>query len=114
MKNRFNEYRVMWLIVFFDLPVMTKKERREATDFRKQLMSDGFLMYQYSVYVRPCGSSENADAHTRRIHSFMPSKGKVSIMRVTDKQFGAIGVFYGGKAERYENSEDANDNLLMF
>ncbi len=54
--ERLNAYQVMWLFVFFDLPVGTKKEIKEATRFRKNLEKDGFNMMQYSVYTRHCTS----------------------------------------------------------
>ena len=60
MKNRISEYRVMWVLVFFDLPTDTKKERKVAADFRKALLQDGFVMFQFSIYIRHCPSVENA------------------------------------------------------
>lgn len=51
--ERISQYRVMWVMVFFDLPTDTKKEVKAATEFRKQLMSDGFVMFQYSIYRKP-------------------------------------------------------------
>ena len=50
--ERFSEYRIMWILVFFDLPTETKKERKIYTDFRKKIISDGFTMFQFSIYVR--------------------------------------------------------------
>lgn len=47
-----NGYRIMWLFVFFDLPTETKKDRKNASGFRNQLLKDGFSMMQYSVYIR--------------------------------------------------------------
>ena len=58
--ERFSEYRVMWILVLFDLPTETKKDKKAYTDFRKNLQKDGFTMFQFSIYVRPCASSENA------------------------------------------------------
>lgn len=55
-------------------------------------------MMQYSVYVRHCASSESADVHEKRIHRLLPPLGKVSVLRITDKQFGNILNFWG-KAE---------------
>ena len=49
MQDRFSEYRIMWVLVFFDLPTDTKKERKEAADFRKRLIVDGFIMFQFSI-----------------------------------------------------------------
>ncbi len=90
-----NGYRIMWLFVFFDLPTETKKDRRNAAGFRKNLLKDGFDMMQYSVYTRHCASSESADAHERRILLLLPPFGKVSVLRITDKQFGNILNFWG-------------------
>lgn len=85
----------MWLFVFFDLPVKTKKEQKDATQFRKSLEKDGFSMMQFSVYVRHCPSKENMGVHIKRVQLAIPSAGSVSILSVTDKQFSEIKNFYG-------------------
>ncbi|MEI6866656.1 CRISPR-associated endonuclease Cas2 [Flavicella sp.] len=97
-----NGYRIMWLFVFFDLPTDTKKDRRNAALFRKNLLKDGFTMMQYSVYMRHCASSESADVHEKRIKSLLPPFGKVSILRITDKQYGNIMNFWGKVEEPKE------------
>jgi len=88
----------MWVFVFFDLPVVTKIQRRKATQFRKGLGKDGFTMMQYSVYTRHCASRESADVHVRRIKSAVPEEGQVSILLITDKQYGDILNFWGKKS----------------
>jgi len=90
-----NGYRIMWLFVFFDLPTDTAKDRKNASGFRKDLLKDGFTMMQYSVYMRHCASSESADVHEKRVHGLLPPLGKVSILRITDKQFGNTLNFWG-------------------
>ena len=97
--ERFSEYRVMWLLVLFDLPTETKKDIREYTIFRKNLLRDGFTMFQFSIYVRHCASLENAEVHKKRVKSFLPRYGKVGIICITDKQFGNIELFYGNKPQ---------------
>ncbi|MDE5784034.1 MAG: CRISPR-associated endonuclease Cas2 [Prevotella sp.] len=97
LSERFSEYRIMWVMVLFDLPTETKKDRKASANFRKQLISDGFTMFQFSIYVRHCASMENAQVHVRRIKAFLPEYGKVGIMCITDKQFGDIQLFYGKK-----------------
>lgn len=96
--SRFSEYRVMWILVFFDLPTETKKERKDAALFRKNLMRDGFTMFQFSIYVRHCASKENMDVHLKRVRAMIPEYGKVGVLNVTDRQFGDIEIFYGKKA----------------
>lgn len=99
VEDRFSEYRIMWVLVFFDLPTETKKDRKNAADFRKKLVKDGFTMFQFSIYVRNCPSAENADVHIKRIKNSLPEYGNVAIFRITDKQFGSIELFTGKKAE---------------
>lgn len=89
----------MWLFVFFDLPVTLKKDRKAASRFRKDLLKDGFGMMQFSVYNRHCASKESATVHVKRIKSFIPEKGQVSILQVTDKQYGDIMNFWGKKSD---------------
>ena len=96
--SRFSEYRVMWILVFFDLPTETKKDKKAYTDFRKNLQRDGFTMFQFSIYVRHCASKENMEVHMKRVRSFLPEFGKVGMLSITDRQFGEIEIFYGKKA----------------
>lgn len=97
-QTRLSAYRVMWLFVFFDLPTNTKKERKAYSRFHKNLLCDGFTMMQYSVYTRHCASKESAEVHIKRVKSFIPDKGQISILQITDKQFGNIINFWGDKA----------------
>ncbi len=99
MNDRFSEYRIMWVLVFFDLPTDTKKERKAATEFRKQLLLDGFIMFQFSIYMRHCPSVENANVHIKRVKANLPPLGQVGILSVTDKQFGAMELFSAKKMQ---------------
>jgi len=93
--ERFSEYRIMWIFVFFDLPTETKHERKIYADFRKKLLRDGFTMFQFSIYLRHCPSRENADVHIKRVKQWLPKDGYVGILTVTDKQFGQMELFRG-------------------
>lgn len=95
MFERLNAYRIMWVLVFFDLPTETKKDRKIYARFRKDIMADGFQMFQFSIYLRHCSSRENAAVHIERVKRILPSKGHIGIMCITDKQFGMIEIFRG-------------------
>lgn len=95
--DRFSEYRIMWILVFFDLPTDTKKDKKLHALFRKNLQKDGFTMFQFSMYIRHCASMENAAVHIKRVKSFLPEYGQVGIMCITDRQFGQIELFCGKK-----------------
>ena len=88
----------MWLFVFFDLPTNTKKERRLASGFRKDLIKDGFTMHQFSVYSRHCASWQSAQVHVKRIKNLLPPYGHISILQITDKQYGDIINCWGKNA----------------
>ena len=94
MIDRLSQYRVMWVFVLYDLPTDTKKQRKAAAQFRKDILGDGFTMFQFSAYVRHCASMENAQVHIRRVKGFLPEEGSVGIMCLTDKQFADIEIFY--------------------
>lgn len=102
-EERLNAYRIMWLFVFFDLPVTTKKTQKEAALFRKNLMKDGFTMLQYSVYIRHCASYESLQVHVKRVKSIIPDLGMVSILSVTDKQYGNIINFWGKEKKKIQS-----------
>lgn len=102
-------YRIMWLMVLFDLPVGTKKERKRATDFRLHLLDLGFEMSQFSVYLRFCAGKEQAETFIRQIEERMPPSGKVHIVQITDKQYENTRTFTGRKREPTKT----NPNQLM-
>lgn len=98
-QSALNGYSIMWLYVMFDLPTETKAQRRDAARFRKDLLKDGFSMHQFSVYVRHCASNEAATVHIRRIKNMVPDEGLISVLKVTDKQFGDTIRFIGRKRQ---------------
>lgn len=103
MIERFSEYRIMWIFVFFDLPTDTKRDRKIYATFRKNLIRDGFTMFQFSIYLRHCPSRENADVHIKRVKRMLPPDGYVGILTVTDKQFGQMELFRGCQLVDHDN-----------
>lgn len=85
----------MWVMVLFDLPTETKKDRKIYANFRKKMLKDGFVMFQFSIYIRHCPSCENAEVHIKRVKKHLPPRGNVAILRITDKQFGNMELYYG-------------------
>jgi CRISPR-associated protein Cas2 len=69
-------YRMGWSLVMFDLPVLTDKERKVASRFRKDLLDSGYLMIQWSIYARPCVTYEQMDTHIARVKAMTPEAGR--------------------------------------
>jgi CRISPR-associated protein Cas2 len=85
-----SKYRMAWVLVFFDLPVGTPEERKAATNFRKDLLKDGYIMVQFSVYARPCGSADRVETQVRRLKPKIPAKGEVRGLIISDAQWGRM------------------------
>lgn len=83
-------YRIMWMLVLFDLPVVESQERKAANRFRLYLKDLGFSMSQFSVYARFTSGKEAVAAYIRKIEAALPPSGKVSILQFTDKQYENI------------------------
>ncbi len=106
MNNRF-----MRIIVMFDLPVVTEKEKKVATKFRNFLLDDGFIMMQYSVYSRICKNNDDLNKHINRIKINAPKTGNIRLIQITENQYNNIIMFSGEKAVEEEISVE---NLLVF
>ena len=66
-------YRLMWMVVMFDLPVVLKAERKAATEFRNALLDMGFEMSQFSVYMRMCTSPAQMETYCKHVESALPA-----------------------------------------
>lgn len=99
--ERLNGFRLNWVFCSFDLPTFTKEDRKKASDFRKMLIKNGFSMFQYSVYARPCPTHEHADAILNSIYNTLPHKGNIILFKITDKQFARIQMIFANR----KNSE---------
>lgn len=93
----------------FDLPVVLKRERQEATRFRLTLLDLGFEMAQFSVYMRFCTSQAQVDALSRKVEAALPPGGKVNILTFTDKQYERILTFHGGQRQPAQKPPDQFD-----
>jgi CRISPR-associated protein Cas2 len=87
--------RFMWVLVLFDLPTKTKKDRHRATKFRNFLLKDGYMMLQWSNYARLCNGVERVDKHLQRLQLNLPPKGSVRALRITDQQFNRMEILVG-------------------
>ena len=95
-------YRLMWMIVMFDLPVTEKEESKTAAAFRKSLLDMGFEMSQFSVYMRFCTSPAQIETYAKRVETCLPQGGRVNILQFTDKQYERA-ITYHGKTKQPPN-----------
>ena len=99
-------YRFMRILVMFDLPTETSEERRDYRKFRKNLIKNGFIMMQESVYVKLVMNHGSADLVVKNIRRFCPGKGLVQILQVTEKQFSKMEFLVGEVQTDYVDSDE--------
>tara|TARA_B100001093_G_C26729575_1_gene971599 strand:+ start:906 stop:1238 length:333 start_codon:yes stop_codon:yes gene_type:complete len=109
--NPLNGYRLMWIMVMFDLPVITDNERKSASGFRNFLLDEGFEMSQYSVYLRFIGERDKLKPYVQRIKTHVPDSGDVTILFFTDRQF-AESVFICNR--KLQKTEKKPVQLMLF
>lgn len=101
----------MRLILLFDLPVNTKSERTIYARFRKHLISKGYLMLQYSVYVKMFPNRDSAINHINAIKRETPKKGNIRLLLLTEKQYAKMTVIVGGKS--FQENIITKESLLI-
>ncbi len=92
------KFKMGWLIVAFDLPVLTAEQRKRASGFRGFLKDDGYQMLQYSVYIRSCVTFARQQTHIDRVKHHLPPEGHVRVLFVTRSQWERSFVLYGSPA----------------
>lgn len=98
--------RCMRTIVFFDLPNVYAKDKRNYLKFRKMLINEGFLMMQESVYSKIVLNSEQSKLLIDRIRKKAPKKGIIQVLTITEKQYSKIEFITGEENTKIINNED--------
>lgn len=102
----------MRLIVFFDLPVETAKQRKDYRLFRKYLVNDGYLMLQNSVYAKLVVNDGVAGASVARLRKHRPPAGLVQVLKVTEGQFSTME-YVTGNREAYDEVDTMEELLIL-
>lgn len=96
----------MRLILFFDLPSVTKEERRLYSRFVKQIKKNGFYMLQESVYVKLALNKQIIDSTTEKVNKLLPPNGYVIVLPVTEKQFNNMTIMLGDEKTNVISSDE--------
>ena len=107
------KFKMGWLVVAFDLPVMSKVQRKAATNFRNWLLDDGYQMIQFSVYARPCVTFARQETHLRRIRQVVPSEGSIRAIYITKAQWERAFIIHGKPAKEVP-AEEMPEQILLW
>ena len=101
----------MRLIVMYDLPVVTERDKKIYGKFRRFLLNDGYIMMQYSIYSRICKNHDDIIKHINRIRQNTPEKGNVRLLQVTEKQYSNMLLLTGNKVD---SELITSESLIVF
>lgn len=104
--------RYMRLLVFFDLPVVTREERRAYTLFRRFLVNDGYDMIQFSVYGRILNGNDALEKHMKRLVDNLPPDGSIRCLTVTEKQYASMKLLVG--MPLFQEKAVKTDQMVLF
>ena len=95
----------MRTIVFFDLPNVHYKDKRNYILFRRFLLNEGFIMMQKSVYSKICLNSTQSSLLYERVKKTAPKKGLIQILTITEKQYAGIKYITGAQERKIIDTE---------
>lgn len=98
--------RAMRTIVFFDLPNIYAKDRRNYNEFRRYLLSEGFVMMQESVYSKIVLNTQQSEGLMDRLRKKSPKKGLIQVLTITEKQYSQIEYIIGKSDTKIIDTED--------
>lgn len=96
----------MRTIVFFDLPNIYIKDKRNYLKFRKYLLNEGFIMMQESVYSKLVMNSQQSNLLLDRLRKNAPKKGVIQVLTITEKQYSQIEYIIGESSTKIIDNED--------
>lgn len=94
----------------FDMPTITIEDRKNYSKFRDNLIDDGFIMIQYSIYVRICKNQDDITKHINRVKMFTPEKGNIRLLQVTEKQYEQMIMLRGIKND---DENESNNSMII-
>jgi len=114
LNENISGWRKMVLFVMFDLPTGTRRERRRYTEFRKALIGEGFIMLQYSIYIRFCRSLAIAQRFEKKISRIAPDNGSIRVMKVTEAQYSNILIIENYREKPEKKLSEQTQTLMVF
>lgn len=92
----------MRILCMFDLPMETAREKKYYRVFRKELLANGFVMLQYSIYYRAVQNRSAGKKFERILKMITPPSGEVRLLYVSEKQFEEMQLLIGKRSQQEE------------
>ena len=83
------------ILLMFDLPAQTSEDKREYTNFRKNLRRQGFLQLQESCYLKLIRNISSVDQNLSNLKKVIPATGNVSVLPMNLNDFKGMQCLLG-------------------
>jgi len=113
-KDAISGYRKMVLFVMFDMPTQTKADLKKYRDFRAKLLDCGFIMFQYSVYIRFCRSLSIVEKYERKVEQFAPINGSIRVLRITEEQYKQMKIIENYREKPEKKVHEQTQTVMVF
>jgi CRISPR-associated protein Cas2 len=113
-KDAISGYRKMVLFVMFDMPTETKADLKKYRDFRNKLFDFGFIMFQYSIYIRFCRSLAISEKYARKVEQFAPLNGSIRVLRITEEQYKQMKIIENYREKPEKKVHEQTQTVMVF
>ena len=113
-KDAISGYRKMVLFVMFDMPTETKADLKKYRNFRTKLFDLGFIMFQYSIYIRFCRSLSIAEKYERKVEQFAPLNGSIRVLRITEEQYKQMKIIENYREKPEKKVHEQTQTVMVF
>lgn len=104
----------MVLFVMFDISTETKKDLDKYRKFRANLLRHGFIMFQYSIYIRFCRSLSIAEKYEKKIEAEAPNNGSIRIIKITESQYSNMLIVENYREKPEEKVAQQQQTVMIF
>ncbi|PHS58549.1 MAG: CRISPR-associated endonuclease Cas2 [Sulfurimonas sp.] len=113
-KDAISGYRKMVLFVMFDMPTETKNDLKKYRNFRKKLFELGFILFQYSIYIRFCRSLAISEKYERKVEQFAPLNGSIRVLRITEEQYKQMKIIENYREKPEKKVYEQTQTVMVF
>lgn len=100
-------YRQMRMIIMYDLPTTSHFDTKNAQKFHNFLLNQGYIMLQFSVYMKLCQNYDSVAVQVKKVKQNLPQKGNIRLLTITEKQYQHMEILVGETSldEQYASTD---------
>ncbi|MDO4467457.1 MAG: CRISPR-associated endonuclease Cas2 [Bacillota bacterium] len=93
-------------------PTNKRGTKTEYTNFRKELVKNGFIQQIPDIYMRVCSSRKSCDKYIQKMYEKAPKTGKIIVLKLTEKQYKKR-IYITGEPDKQETLVGSNSVIML-